>query len=450
MNATPVIAIFDIGKTNKKFFLINEQYKIIHEGSVQFNAVLDEDGDACEDLQALTAWIHQTLTELLAMGQFNIKALNFSAYGASLVHIGTDGVPVTPLYDYLKPFPEQLKKKFYKSYGGETAFSISTASPVLGNLNSGMQLYRLKEQRKELFNRIHYSLHLPQYAGYLITGKAYSDMTSIGCHTGLWDFGNNCYHHWVHAENILAKLAPIFSSDKVTDVTINGKKIAVGAGLHDSSAALIPYLACFSEPFVLISTGTWCISLNPFNHDPLTAEELQQDCLCYKDYNGKPVKASRLFAGNEHERQLPVLADHFGVPVDTYHEVVFNSSLLSTLVVDDIAPGTGSASSAFGKRQLDSFDSYEKAYHQLLYDIIQQQQVSTSLVINNAKVKKIFVDGGFAKNPVYMHLLAEAFPAMEVFAASMSQATALGAALAIHVHWNTGPVPDSMVALKKY
>ena len=50
----------------------------------------------------------------------------------------------------------------------------------------------------------------------------------------------------------------------------------VGIGLHDSSAALIPYLVNFSMPFVLISTGTWCISMNPFSKTALTAEELQQ------------------------------------------------------------------------------------------------------------------------------------------------------------------------------
>ena len=59
----------------------------------------------------------------------------------------------------------------------------------------------------------------------------------------------------------------------------------VGIGLHDSSAALIPYLMNFKEPFVLISTGTWCISLNPFNEAPLTKEELKSDCLSYMSYD---------------------------------------------------------------------------------------------------------------------------------------------------------------------
>ena len=49
-----------------------------------------------------------------------------------------------------------------------------------------------------------------------------------------------------------------------------------------------------------------------------------------------------------------------------------------------------------------------------------------------------------------MHLLAMAFPEMEVYAASVAQATAMGAALAIHSDWNTLPVPADMVKLKYY
>ncbi len=49
-----------------------------------------------------------------------------------------------------------------------------------------------------------------------------------------------------------------------------------------------------------------------------------------------------------------------------------------------------------------------------------------------------------------MHLLAMAFPQLEVYAASVAQATAMGAALAIHSDWNTLPVPADMVKLKYY
>ena len=118
------------------------------------------------------------------------------------------------------------------------------------------------------------------------------------------DFKKNKYHDWVHKEAIDLKLATVRNGDETTQVFYEQKKIISGIGLHDSSAALIPYLLNFIEPFILISTGTWCISLNPFNNTPLTEEELNNDCLCYIQYKGLPVKANRLFAGYEHEQQV--------------------------------------------------------------------------------------------------------------------------------------------------
>jgi glycerol kinase len=104
----------------------------------------------------------------------------------------------------------------------------------------------------------------------------------------------------------------------------------------------------------------------------------------------------------------------------------------------------------FENRNLNDFTNYEIAYHQLLLDIVNQQISSTNLVIHNSPVKKVFVDGGFSKNPIFMNLLAEAFPKMEVYAASMAQASALGAALAIHKSWNPKPIQNDLIDLKFY
>ena len=38
----PTIAIFDIGKTNKKLFLFNENYEIVLEKSTQFSEITDD------------------------------------------------------------------------------------------------------------------------------------------------------------------------------------------------------------------------------------------------------------------------------------------------------------------------------------------------------------------------------------------------------------------------
>ena len=96
------------------------------------------------------------------------------------------------------------------------------------------------------------------------------------------------------------------------------------------------------------------------------------------------------------------------------------------------------------------FTSYEEAYHHLMWNIVQQQTISTNLVIAGMTVKKIFVDGGFGKNPIYMSLLAKAFPGIEVYAAAVPQASALGAALVIHHHWNKNSLPADIIELKRF
>ena len=316
-----MIAVFDIGKTNKKLFVFDEDYNVAFETSAHLDETLDDDGYPCEDINLLTAWIRKTFDEVNSRPEFDIRAIKFSTYGASFVHLGIDGLPACPLYNYLKPFPEDLKKKFYDTYGGETAFAKTTASPVLGSLNSGMILYFLKHQKPSVFKAIRQSLHLPQYVSSLFTSAYCSDLTSVGCHTNLWDFQANNYHPWVMAEGVEAKLAPIRHADSSLEIRLGSKIMYSGIGLHDSSAALIPYLTHAKQAFVLLSTGTWCISLNPFNDSPLTSEELAQDCLCYLTYEGRPVKASRLFSGHYHEEKCKALSAHFGVAENAFKTV---------------------------------------------------------------------------------------------------------------------------------
>jgi sugar (pentulose or hexulose) kinase len=439
-----VIAIFDIGKTNKKVFLFNEDYEIVYEETEQFAETRDEDGDPCEDVEKLSSWLSKSIKKLFEMEKFKVEAMNFSAYGASFVYIDADGNVLTPLYNYLKSYPKSLIEDFYAHYGGEDRFCLETASPALGSLNSGLQLYRMKKEKSNTFGFFKYALHLPQFVSYLVTGKAVSDITSIGCHTALWDFSKKDYHEWVVKEDLIYILPPIVSTTTGISCNWQGQEFTAGIGLHDSSAALIPYLVSFREPFVLISTGTWSISLNPFNQSPLTVEELKQDCLCNLSFEGKPVKTARLFAGYEHDQQVKRITEHFNKPKGYYKQVRFNPVTAAKL-------RRGIAGSlSIEERDLSVFEDFETAYHQLMLELISKQQHSTDLVLKGTDVKRIFVDGGFSQNSVYMHLLAEAFPAVEVYAASIPQASALGAALAVHQHWNNHNVPKNLIGLQHF
>ncbi|UAY53790.1 FGGY-family carbohydrate kinase [Arachidicoccus terrestris] len=445
MDKIPVIALFDIGKTNKKIFLFDEHYRIVFEKSECLPESVDEDGFPCEDVNKLRDFVVSGLDELLRKRKFMIRAVNISSYGASLVYIDDKGNPIAPLYNYLKPFPKALEGQFYDTYGGCEKVALKTASPCSGSLNSGLQLYRIKYEQPALFENIHYALHLPQYLSSLITGKFYSDITSLGCHTQLWDLAKEDYHQWVYAEGLDKKLAPLFPSDEIVQPDTAKYSVSAGVGLHDSSAALIPYLSNFSEPFVLISTGTWCISLNPFNDSPLTEKEIQQNCLCYISYKGTAVKASRLFAGYEHEQQSGRIAEHFHIDIDALRNAEYNRAIINKLNTSTVFE-----TESFAEVPLEKFEDGIEAYHALMMFIVSEQFNSTSIILQRGVTKKIFVDGGFGRNTIYMNLLAAVFPEIEVYAASMAQATALGTALAIHSSWNDRQLPNDIIDLKYY
>ena len=441
MHKIPVILIFDIGKTNKKAILFDKAYQPLREEETFIPEIRDGDGFPCEDQAALTGWIKTVFIRLLEDSRFDIRALNFSAYGASLVYIGRRGEVLTPIYNYLKPFPEPLATRFLEQYGPMERLCAETASPFLGSLNSGLQLYRLKHTRPDLFGKIKYALHLPQFASYTLTRMPATDISSVGCHSFLWNFLTNSYHKWVNQEGLLHLFPPIIPHEETAALELNDKKIICGFGLHDSSAALIPYLHSFPEPFLLLSTGTWSVSLNPFNSSILSAAELEQDCLCYLSYRGKPVKASRLFAGYEFSKQVERLSTHFLLSPDYFKTVSYNPELTDR---------SGSKTTGVLQGDLSRFPNFELAYHHLVQEIVDLQVESTRRVIGNPGVKTIYVDGGFSKNEVFMRLLANAFPGIKVYAASLAQGSALGAALALHDRWNGENIKENVIGLKYY
>ncbi len=72
-----VVAIFDIGKTNKKVFLFDENYKIVWEKSVNLDETADEDGFPCEDIDVLKNWILERLSEIKESHELCFKSNQF-------------------------------------------------------------------------------------------------------------------------------------------------------------------------------------------------------------------------------------------------------------------------------------------------------------------------------------------------------------------------------------
>jgi sugar (pentulose or hexulose) kinase len=429
-----VTAIFDVGKTNKKLILFNNDLKIISEEEHKFPEITDDDGFECDDIELIEGWIKESVKVLVNSDKYDLKAVNFTTYGATLVYLDSEGQRLTPVYNYLKPVDERIPENLYKRHGGRDEFCRRTASPALGMLNSGIQTLWLKAVKPEIFSKVKHILHFPQYLSYILTGKIYSEHTSIGCHTAFWDFDNMNYHPWVKEHGL--NLPEPVAVDTLNKVTIDGKKINVGVGIHDSSSSLAPYFAG-SDKFLLLSTGTWCINMNPFNTEILTTEQLDSDCLCYMSIGRNPVKSSRIFLGHMHEEGVLRIADHFREKPDYYKRVKADRNITASLKSRHAGKNLffkPSPDSRELKEFIDMYEfvSFEEAYHQLMIELSHLTIESIMLVLAaDDDTSNIYITGGFSDNQLFRTHIKEAFPAKLVFTSEIANASAFGAALVI-------------------
>lgn len=427
-----VIAVFDIGKTNKKIFLFDKNFNIVFENSVRFEEIVDDDNFPCDDIEAIEKWIKDQIKTVLENKNFKLKAINFSTHGATVVYLDISGKRITPLYNYLKPLDDMDFNGFYSKYGGVEEFSRRTASPAYGMLNSGLQMYWLKNKKPHFWKQVHSILHYQQYLSFLFSNKITADYTSIGAHTAIWDYDVMDYHYWLNKEDI-ALPKPVNGKEAVM-IKLNGEDVAIGSGLHDSSASLIPLLEeNKNEEFILLSTGTWIISMNPFSKEQLTQSQLEHNCLCFMTTNKKQVKSSMQFLGHVHEINVLELSTYFGVENDYYIHIGLNEdSCIQTfknskrMFYSNGIPDNYKADLS----QLNSFDNFEKAYDQLVFEISLLVYEGLEFILDKEnKLKNIYTSGGFNKNLILMYYLSLMMPDLNIEASEMKNTSALGAAL---------------------
>lgn len=421
--------IFDIGKTNKKFFLFDEEGEIIKETSTVFETIEDDEGFPSDDLEGIEKWMRSEVNQLLSSKDWEVRSINFSGYGASIVYLDEEGKRLPLFVNYLKPFPVHLEEAFFEKYGPKERFCQETASPFLGMLNSGLQIYWLKYAKPEIFRRVRHILHFPQYLNYIFTQTPVSEYTSIGCHTGMWHFEKQDYHQWVYEEGIVDLLPGIRPSDDWMRSYISKVPVNVGMGFHDTSASLIPYLKQERGPFLLLSTGTWTISVNPFSTDPLSEEDLKNDCLNFLRIDGGQVRVARLFLGREHEIQVQNISAYYGVEKDKIMQAEWDEEAYEISKKKENFPfrfkhlfvTSGGSKSGSGQ------PSWLEAYYQLMDRLIPLQMEAIRRSSGSQRIAKLIVEGGFAKNQIFIALLQKYLPDHQVVVSNIKGGSARGA-----------------------
>jgi L-fuculokinase len=460
----PVSAVIDLGKSNKKLLLFDETLNVVEERQTAIPETAFEGGLIQDDVPAVLDWLKRQFVELNNGDGFSIRAINVTTFGATVAHLDERGELALPVLSYTCPTSSGDDDAYRSWVEGLPGGAARTASPVLPNfLNVAKQLFWLKRNRSSIVQHIRHTLFLPQFVVYWLTGQRVSEPTYWGCHTGLWDFETMAPSE--HALSGLAwqeRMSAPSSGDPGLHLDPERARelgfessVPVGTGLHDSSSALEPYRAALGKGFVLASTGTWIICLNPDAPFHLTREDLSRDFVYYLTPDRRPVRTARLFGGREHDVQLECIREHFGrapdlegTPLEPMVEQFVHEDEWRGLVPGEMH-GTGPFPAApKGEWKLNSYETPETAYARLCLDLA----VLTSVCVEGVRSessRSVVVDGGFARNDWYVRLLATLVAPAKLRIAQVPQATSLGAALRIHSLWTGAPPQRIPVEVKE-
>ena len=78
-----------------------------------------------------------------------------------------------------------------------------------------------------------------------------------------------------------------------------------------------------------------------------------------------------------------------------------------------------------------AYDSYEKAYHQLMAELVMLQLKCINKAIGSDSISRLYVDGGFSDNDLYIKLLSHFCRDKKLRTTDASLGSALGAEISI-------------------
>jgi sugar (pentulose or hexulose) kinase len=176
------IAVIDIGKTNAKLALVDlstltEMAVVTRPNIVQPDPPYphyDVDGHWAFLLDAL-ATFHR---------DHGVDAISITTHGACAALLDATGALATPILDYEHTYPAEIVEAFDAI---KPDFAETGSPKLAGGLNIGAQLHWLFTTNPTLKGRTAQIVTYPQYWGYRLTGVTATDITSIGCHTDLWN-----------------------------------------------------------------------------------------------------------------------------------------------------------------------------------------------------------------------------------------------------------------------
>lgn len=440
-----VVGVIDIGKTNAKVAAVDlDRFEEIAVRKT-VNAVLTDGPYPHFDVEWLWAFALESLAALNA--EHPLEAISITTHGATAVVLDAAGKLALPVLDYEFGGPDRLADAYRLV---RPPFSETGSARLPMGLNVGAQLYWQQQTFPEAFARAASILTYAQYWTFRLTGVLSNELTSLGCHTDLWNPKAGAFSSLVESQGWRPLFAPVRRANEIVGTLRPDLCVATGiapatpvyCGIHDSNASLLPHLLTRVAPFSVVSTGTWVVML-AVDAEPKVLDE-QRDTLINVNALGDPVPSARFMGG----RAFQLLLGEGAVPSSiTIEEAV---AVAGHMLLPSIPEGSGPfpAAKAFWTTDEAALAPAERyavvSFHLAL-------MTATCLELIGAR-GEIVVEGPFAANSAYLRMLAAA-TGRPVFADPHNvTGTSLGAASLVAgskvrtgVQPFAGAVPESLV-----
>jgi sugar (pentulose or hexulose) kinase len=410
------IAVVDVGFTNTKVILYDAALNVLaerkitsphHEGKhyreIDVGPILDFAAKAIFELDGIAP----------------IDAIVPSAHGACIVSLQADGSLAVPVMDYMSEPPTHVLAD-YKKLMPAFAESYSPLLPMA--LMHAVQLFWQQSVLPDAFAQTRTILPLMQYVAFDLGGRAVTEVSSMSCQSHLVDMRNGKPSSISRAQGWDKLYAP---QAKAWEVVGHFKSKLRGqgqilAGVHDSNANFLRYLAGGQSHFTLLSTGTWIIGFDT-DADMLKLDH-SKDIVANKSVFGKTVACCRFFGGKEFE-----VLSHGAAGDTASQSTVAKLVAQGTYALPSFTDSGGPMPGTGGKGHITGPAPKTPEEHASLASLYCALMVSESLDALQSK-HTVIVDGPFSQNTVFLTVLAALRPQQTILASEARDGTAAGAA----------------------
>lgn len=426
------VAVIDVGKTHAKVLAIGR-------GGVVLAALATRSRRRAGflDAEATERFVSRGLRTLAA--SFRVSAIVPATHGAAAALVDDAGL-VHPVVDYeAQPAP-----KVDAAYDARRPPFAETFSPRLpAGLNLGRQLYALRASAPAAWRRAQAILTYPQYWSWRLCSVRAAEVTSLGCHTDLWQPRDARPSSLVAGERWSPLLPPLRPAWERLGTAHSGlglpAGIAVCNGIHDSNAAYLRYLAGVRVPFALLSTGTWMIAFNAGGD--LAGLDPRRDTLANVDVFGRPIACSRFMGGREYAR----IAGRAGLAHAPTLAQVRHAMARGLFALPSFSASGGPWPGLPGERSARPETPAQAAALATLYIALMSREVLRL----TGPLPRLYVDGAFATHEAFVQVLAALLPGTQVFAAEGTDGTAIGASLLAAMAERDGDLPPVRIAARR-